>query len=112
MTTTDERYVIWSIEHQAWWRAAWCGYTETLGDAGLYDDEQARKVLQGANRVAVNECAIPVRTLGLRYLLSQRVGAIAGSITCLTCYRTSHHPGDVENKYCGYCHVFHEDRLP
>ena len=30
-------------------------------------------------------------------------------ITCLTCGRTSYHPKDVENKYCGYCHKFHKD---
>lgn len=29
------------------------------------------------------------------------------SITCLTCHRTSYSPGDIENKYCGYCHKFH-----
>lgn len=31
------------------------------------------------------------------------------SITCLRCMQTSHHPKDVEFRYCGHCHVFHED---
>lgn len=30
------------------------------------------------------------------------------SITCFRCGRTSHHPVDVNQKYCDYCHVFHE----
>ena len=28
-------------------------------------------------------------------------------ITCLVCGRTSWHPLDVVNKYCGNCHAFH-----
>lgn len=28
------------------------------------------------------------------------------SIQCPTCGRTSYNPHDVENRYCGYCHVF------
>lgn len=29
-------------------------------------------------------------------------------IKCLRCGRTSWSPPDVENKYCGYCHKFHD----
>lgn len=32
-----------------------------------------------------------------------------GQITCLLCNRTSNHPRDVAEKYCGSCHVFHDD---
>lgn len=31
------------------------------------------------------------------------------SITCKRCGRTSHHPEDVANRYCGHCHVFLDD---
>jgi hypothetical protein len=31
------------------------------------------------------------------------------SITCLVCGRTSHHPRDVAERYCGHCHRFHDD---
>ncbi len=31
-------------------------------------------------------------------------------IMCLTCGRVSSNPNDVAEKYCGYCHVFHENR--
>jgi hypothetical protein len=29
-------------------------------------------------------------------------------IKCLLCNRTSWNPNDVENKYCGNCHLFHD----
>jgi ribosomal protein L37E len=32
-------------------------------------------------------------------------------IRCHACDRTSFHPKDVTERYCGACHVFHEDRL-
>ncbi len=31
------------------------------------------------------------------------------TITCLTCGLTSFNPTDLAEKYCGACHVFHED---
>jgi len=31
------------------------------------------------------------------------------AIACRICGLTSHHPGDVENLYCGNCHVYHEN---
>lgn len=33
-----------------------------------------------------------------------------GAITCFTCGRTSHHPKDVEERYCGQCKVYHRLR--
>jgi hypothetical protein len=32
-------------------------------------------------------------------------------IRCHTCQRLSFHPKDVTGRYCGACHVFHEDGL-
>jgi hypothetical protein len=32
-------------------------------------------------------------------------------IRCHTCQRVSFHPKDINERYCGACHVFHEDRL-
>lgn len=29
------------------------------------------------------------------------------SITCTKCRMTSRNPNDVVNRYCGFCHVFH-----
>lgn len=31
------------------------------------------------------------------------------SITCLGCGFTSFHPKDIENHYCGHCHIWHDD---
>lgn len=31
------------------------------------------------------------------------------SITCPNCGRTSYHPEDIKQKYCGACHAFHDE---
>ena len=41
----------------------------------------------------------------LPYLLLEEGKAIQ----CLTCHMVSHNPNDVEQRYCGKCHKFHED---
>jgi hypothetical protein len=33
------------------------------------------------------------------------------TITCPKCKRVSHHPVDVLDRYCGACHVYHEQLL-
>lgn len=35
-------------------------------------------------------------------------------IKCLVCSMTSFHPEDIEHKYCGNCHIFHDPyaRIP
>jgi hypothetical protein len=30
-------------------------------------------------------------------------------ILCRTCDRRSYHPRDIIERYCGHCHVFHDD---
>ena len=40
------------------------------------------------------------------------IAADGQSITCLHCRMTSYHPKDVENRYCGHCHIFHDDVWP
>jgi len=32
------------------------------------------------------------------------------SIVCGTCEMESYNPNDIKNKYCGNCHIFHEDK--
>lgn len=41
--------------------------------------------------------------------MSCDVSADGRSITCHQCGRTSHHPDDVVARYCGHCHIFHDD---
>lgn len=42
--------------------------------------------------------------------LREVAGVLAGRprITCPRCARTSHHPDDVTNRYCGACHQYHD----
>jgi len=57
-------YVIWSYEHQAWWRPDMKGYTLDLNNAGRYTMAEACEILNGANGgERPNECAIPVAQL-------------------------------------------------
>lgn len=41
--------IIWSIEHNAWWKAGENGYTQSREEAGVYSIERAREILKGAN---------------------------------------------------------------
>lgn len=54
------QYLIWSLEHRAWWRPDRMGYTTNLLEAGTYDDATSAAILADANRVHTHECRIPV----------------------------------------------------
>lgn len=57
----DERiYLIWSIEHNSWWRPDHRGYTRDLNEAGEYREEEAFKIVRDAN---INEEDIPREAL-------------------------------------------------
>jgi len=60
-------WVIWSAEHQAWWRPARTGYMTNLAEAGRYELEEAHDICWNANRYlkggTVHECMIPVTAL-------------------------------------------------
>jgi hypothetical protein len=43
---------------------------------------------------------------GVRYWISPG----GDSITCTKCRKTSRNPQDVAQRYCGHCHVFHDDQ--
>ena len=51
-------YVIWSFEHEAWWRPDRRGYTPDLKQAGRYTQADADAIVADANVVSVNEWAI------------------------------------------------------
>ena len=59
MGNNSRAYLIWSIEHDAWWRPGRMGYTRELAEAGRYDHDEARTILRQANLVETNECLIP-----------------------------------------------------
>lgn len=58
--TDDRTFLIWSIEHDAWWAPGNRGYTRELEQAGQYSEREAREIVKRANIVAFHECAIPV----------------------------------------------------
>jgi hypothetical protein len=70
-------FVIWSIEHEAWWRPGWAGYTCKLAEAGRYDQAEADAILARANYVNVNECAIPLTSVGAEAASVPETGALA-----------------------------------
>ena len=45
----DEKWLIWSIEHSAWWKPDWRGYTPERPLAGRYEFAQACKIVEDAN---------------------------------------------------------------
>lgn len=53
-------YLIWSYEHDAWWKPGRWGYTRVLGDAGQYAGVEAQQIVADANIVRVNECLVPL----------------------------------------------------
>jgi len=78
-------YLIWSIEHTAWWRPAWMGYTINANEAGLYGEEDADKILKQANRFTVNEAKVPVECVFDEEVL-QKLQKGAPTTTICNCY--------------------------
>jgi hypothetical protein len=60
------RYLIWSFEHEAWWKENGNGYTLNRSDAGEYDADEAEKIVIDANYTFLrggeipNEALIPI----------------------------------------------------
>lgn len=42
-------YLVWSNEHDAWWRPNRCGYTGELWDAGRYTESDAAEICRKAS---------------------------------------------------------------
>jgi len=42
-------WLIWSIEHTGWWRPNQRGYTTSRESAGRYTEEEAKRIVKGAN---------------------------------------------------------------
>lgn len=66
MKALSNLWLIWSIEHDAWWRPNSNGYTLKLEDAGKYTFEQAFDICHGANEHETktpNEAMCPAWTI-------------------------------------------------
>ena len=46
----QEKYLIWSEEHQGWWSNHGCGYTRMREKADRYSFAEAFAIVQKANR--------------------------------------------------------------
>lgn len=40
--------LIWSMEHDAWWRPNWRGYTLSRAEAGVYTRREAQGIVDGS----------------------------------------------------------------
>jgi len=49
--------------------------------------------------------------IGYDLVIDESVGRLVLGIRCHTCGRVSFNPTDITERYCGACHVFHEERL-
>jgi len=47
-------YLIWSIEHNAWWKPCKNGYTKLRLEAGKYDFAEALEIVEQANKYRGN----------------------------------------------------------
>jgi hypothetical protein len=59
----SDLYVIWSIEHTAWWAPNRHGYVRDVLRAGRYSRGEAREIVRDANIVSFEECMIPVECI-------------------------------------------------
>lgn len=46
---TTREWLIWSIEHSAWWKPNSNGYTEKREEAGRYSEKAAKDIVRRAN---------------------------------------------------------------
>ena len=46
----EQKWLIWSEEHETWWMPKGNGYTHKVQEAGRYTFEQAVEIVSGANQ--------------------------------------------------------------
>lgn len=63
MTDANHAYLIWSLEHAAWWAKGEYGYTLNVREAGLYDEAAAKRIVEQANIDGLNEIALDAEPL-------------------------------------------------
>jgi len=61
----SDKYLIFSIEHNAWWCSNHQGYTDDIKLAGWYTEKDAKEILEVSNIIEFHECMIPVEMCGV-----------------------------------------------
>jgi hypothetical protein len=72
MNTPKKEWVIWSNEHAAWWKPYERGYTYVFQEAGLYTEDEVKRILEKANIVEYgkgipNEVALLIADTAVYY---------------------------------------------
>ena len=68
MSEEDEPYLVWSVQHNAWWRDNLAGYTKRVLYAGLYSKAEALNISHhgrdgwGVNQLP-DEIAVPISSI-------------------------------------------------
>ncbi len=71
-----DKFLIWSNEHKAWWRAGGWGYTTALRMAGHFTQQQAIEICRNALPTATNigrMSEIPVRLEDIEMVLTNQI---------------------------------------
>lgn len=91
----------WIIVNAGQEELAWTGMRWAAHEQGI-----AKDTAQIANFDNYGEAELHALARGLSPV-SYEIGADGKSITCRRCGMTSYYYADVENLYCGNCHIFH-----
>jgi len=57
------KYLIWSVEHNGWWKGDRHGYSDNLPGAGMFSKEEAEQIVNDSNMRGLEECMIPVERI-------------------------------------------------
>jgi hypothetical protein len=49
--------------------------------------------------------------VGYDLVVTETADRLHLAIRCHKCQKVSYHPKDIKERYCGHCHVFHEESL-
>ena len=49
-----DEWLVWSIEHNGWWKSNHNGYTQVRSEAGLYGYEGAKNIVKTANQYCID----------------------------------------------------------
>jgi hypothetical protein len=104
-----ETYVIWSFEHDAWWRPGRQGYTPMLAEAGHYAEQEAMAIVSQANQYASEPMELAVRSWAVTHVVDPDGATLALAFVCPHCRAILLQPTDLIGPYCVRCHDAPDD---